>query len=227
MNQETFKDYNTTRGKLIIPEYGRNVQNMVEFALSVADQDERLKVATAIVSVMENLNKNYSHSDADKDKLWVHLWIISDFRLDIDYPIELPPKEEVAKKPAPLAYTQGKIRNGHYGKMLEQMIEEGKKMEDEGMRAAFALTIANLMKRFYLTYNRDSVEDEFIKNQLKQLSGAKLIVAEDEALIPTGTILKGMTSSSNSYKSKKKKPNNNHQHKRPQGANHKRRNHRN
>lgn len=183
-------EYNSQRPDLTIPEYGRNIQKMIEFCVSVADREERNKVAKAIISVMGQLFPYLRDIDDYKHKLWDHLHIMSDFKLDVDSPYPVPEPESLLEKPDQLAYPSGNIRYGHYGKTLQEFIDKAKDYPEGEEKDTLTHIIANLMKRHYLTWNRDTVEDDLITQQLVQLSDGKLQLKEGLELIPTAEVLK-------------------------------------
>ena len=207
-------EYNSERPKMIIPEYGRNVQKMVKHCLTVADRDERNKVAQAIIGVMGQLNPHLRDIDDYKHKLWAHLFIMADFKLDVDSPYEIPTAETFQSKPDRIPYPQGKIRYGHYGKSIPQLIEKCVEYEEGDEKDTLTLIIANMMKKAYLTWNRDSVNDEVIAAQLKEMSNGKLELKDLTKLISTKEVL-GNRRPTNDFKKS-----NNHR-------NHRNNNHRN
>jgi len=172
-------DYNTTRKKLLLPEYGRNVQKMIEYACSIENREERNKAARTIISIMGNLNPHLRDISDFKHKLWDHLAIISNFQLDIDYPYEVIAKETLADKPNPLAHKQDSIRFKHYGKYMEWMIKKATEMEEGEEKESLIRLLANHMKKSYLTWNREVVNDEQIFLDLKELSDEKISVKAD------------------------------------------------
>ena len=123
-------DYNTSRSKLILPEYGRNIQKMVEYIMTVEDREERNKLAHAVIIIMGNMNPHLRDINDFKHKLWDHLAIMSDFKLDIDYPYEIPKPEEFMGKPRRVYYNNNDIRYRHYGRVIEMMIEEASKFPE-------------------------------------------------------------------------------------------------
>ncbi len=167
-------EYNTERSQMAIPEYGRNVQRMIEFAISVKDRDERNRVARAIISVMGQLNPHLRDVTDFKHKLWDHLFIIADFKLDVDSPYPIPNAATFQTKPDRVSYPDNKIRYRHYGKILEKIIQKAVEFEEGGEKRALTEMIANYMKKSYLTWNRDSVTDDVIFDQLRELSKGKL-----------------------------------------------------
>lgn len=209
-------EYNTVRPKMHIPEYGRNVQKMVDHAVGLATKEERNKVANAIIKVMGELNPQLRDVEEYKPKLWTHLFIMSDFQLDVDSPYPLPTREALAEKPNRVPYPQSEIKIGHYGKIVEQLIEKACEMPEGDERLALTKVIAGLMKRFHITFNTAFVEDQVIANHLKLLSKGRLILTDLSCMPSSNEILRqnGVTSnpmkagfgSNNKNKKKKKKP---------------------
>ena len=183
-------EYNTQRGKMVIPEYGRNVQKMIDFACTVESREERNKIANAIISVMGQLNPHLRDITDFNHKLWAHLFIMSDFHLDVDSPYPTPNPESLAEKPEKVDYPSNNIRFGHYGKTVERLIEAASKYDDGEEKDYLVGRIANLMKRSNLQWNSDSVKDETILKDLKQLSGDKLQVNESFVFESASDLLK-------------------------------------
>ncbi len=206
--QNIEKDYNTRRPKMVIPEYGRNIQKMIDHAMTVENKEERNKIANAIISVMGQLNPHLRDIADFKHKLWDHLFIISDFKLDVDSPYPLPDREAIAKKPEKLAYPENNIRFKHYGKTIENLIEQAILIEEKEEKNALIRIIANLMKKTYLTFNRDSVNDELILADLKTLSQGKLQLEDTFEFLSTDEILSVDKSKRQTNTSKGKKNNN-------------------
>ena len=171
-------EYNSSRNKLVISEYGRHIQKLVEHALTLKDKEERQKMANGIIDIMGELNPQFRDVADFKHKLWDHLFVISNFELDVDSPYEKPIIEKLFEKPEPLAYPNSKIKYNHYGKVIELMIDEAVKMEDQELKSKLVIAIANQMKKSYVNWNLDTVEDEIILNQLTKLSKGKLSVPE-------------------------------------------------
>jgi hypothetical protein len=167
-------DYNTNRKNLVLPEYGRNIQKMVDHILSIEDREERNKAAHSIINIMGNLNPHLRDVGDFKHKLWDHLAIIADFNLDIDSPYELPTREKLTGKPNKIGYNQNDLKYKHYGKSLKMMIEKASDMEEGEEKKYLIEMLANHMKKSYLTWNREAVEDEQILLDLKELSGGKI-----------------------------------------------------
>jgi len=188
-------DYNTGREKMIIPEYGRNVQNMINHCISIADKEERNKCAQAIIKVMGQLKPQLRDIEDFTHKLWAHLFIMADFKLDVDSPYPIPSKESFNSKPEKVEYPRKKIKYGHYGKVLEEMITAAVTYPEGDEKKYLTLRIANLLKTSYLLWNRDTVNDNTIVKQLEELSGGKLSVNASE-LQDTADILRLMRSNS-------------------------------
>lgn len=185
-------EYNTTRGKLILPEYGRNVQNMIAHAMEIADRSERNRAAQAIIEVMGQLNPHLRDVDDFRHKLWTHLFVMSDFQLDVDSPYEIPKPEVLNEKPQIMDYPSGKIRYGHYGKYTQKILESAGAVADEKEKEYMKNTMANFMKKQFLTHNNDVVENHVIAQQLKELSRGELILENPDELVNTNTILRSM-----------------------------------
>jgi hypothetical protein len=182
-------DYNSQRTKMILPEYGRNIQKMVEYAVQLEDREERNKAARAIIAIMGNLNPHLRDVSDFKHKLWDHLFIISDFKLDIDSPYEKPTPEILFEKPKKVPYNDYNIKYKHYGKIIELLIKEASEFKEGEERDALIKLIANHMKKCYVTWNREVVDDRSIFEDLKTLSGGKIIVGDDLKLAETRDIL--------------------------------------
>lgn len=182
-------DYNTSRKKLLLAEYGRNVQNMVDYALTIEDREKRNRVAKTIVQVMAQLNPGVTENVDYWQKLWDQLFIISDFKLDIDSPYPKPTEEVLNLKSEKLSYRDKNFKYGHYGKNIEKIIQKAAEIEDGAEKAVFVEAIANHLKKTYLTWNRDSVSDELIYEHLDKLSAGKLKLSDETQLQNTNDIL--------------------------------------
>lgn len=170
-------DYNSNRKKLALPEYGRNIQNMVDYLMTIEDRDKRNKSAQSVIDVMGNLYPYLRDVPEFKHKLWDHLAIMSDFKLDIDYPYDPPSPDILTEKPSTVPYNQHHIKYRHYGRTMQLIIEEADRFEGEE-REIIIEQIANHMKKSYLAWNKDAVEDEMIFDDLKEMSGGKLVPKE-------------------------------------------------
>lgn len=203
-------EYNTARPKMLIPEYGRNVQKMVDHAVSIADRDERNRVAESIIKVMGELKPELRDVEEYKPKLWTHLFIMSNFELDVDSPYPLPNRETLSEPPNRVAYPQSKIKIGHYGKNVEKLIVKALEMEDKEEQTALVHTIACMMKQFYLTFNSTSIEDDMIIDHLGKLSDGKIKLTDVSFLPSTASVLKAQgISANNNNNNGGKKPNKN------------------
>ena len=197
-------DYNTSLPHMIIPEYGRNIQKMIDFAISVENRDERNRVAQAIINVMGQLNPHLRDVTDFKHKLWDHIFIISDFKLDVDSPYPKPTRDTFQTKPDRVLYPSNDIRFKHYGKTVERIIAKAKEYAEGDEKNALVEQIANLMKRSYLTWNRDSVNDEVILKQLNELSKGELKLVDNSALRSTQTFVPRPPNPSRGDRDKKK-----------------------
>jgi hypothetical protein len=172
-------DYNSTRNKLILSEYGRNVQNMVKYIVALPTKEERNRYAQVVIDLMGFLNPHLRDVADFKHKLWDHLHIISDFQIDVDSPYPKPSPEAIHLKPEPLRYPHQRIKYKHYGKTIELMIEKAKSIEDPDRRRHMVQAVANFMKMAYVQWNKDSVTDESILSDLYNLSGGQLKLEEN------------------------------------------------
>ena len=202
-------EYNTQRESLIIPEYGRNIQNMVQFACTIEDRDERNICAQAIIKVMGQLNPHLRDVEEFKPKLWAHLLIMSEWKLDVDSPYPRPTPETFKELPKRVPYPNHRIRFKHYGRTAELLIAKCLELEEGKDRDDFTFVIANMMKKAYLTWNRDSVEDELIIDNLATLSEGKLQLPIDTVLTSTAEILKSIPQQPTQNKKKKNNKNKN------------------
>jgi len=189
-------NYNTQRKKLVLPEYGRNIQKMVDYLNTLEDRDERNRAAKAIIAIMGNLNPHLRDVADFKHKLWDHLAIMSDFKLDIDSPYEAPVPEVLYEKPKSVPYNTNSIRFKHYGKIMENLIEKAVDYPEGEEREILIRLIANHMKKCFLTWNREVVEDVVILEDLKTLSKGRIIPDKNMKLNETRDIL---------YKTKKRR----------------------
>jgi hypothetical protein len=182
-------EYNTTRELLPITEYGRNVKKMIDYAVSVEDREKRNKLAKAIVAVMSQLNTQMRDNSEYKHKLWDHLFFLSDFKLDVDSPYPKPSKNIIETKPEKVAYPAHNIAFKHYGKNIEKIIKVIMETEEGPKKEALIMVIANHMKKSYLSWNRESVNDEVIAQHLEMISEGKLKLTEEMKLNATRDIL--------------------------------------
>ncbi len=182
-------EYNTTRNKLIISEYGRNIQKMIEYATTIEDSEKRNKSANLIINIMAQMNPRIRESGDYKHKLWDHMFMISDFKLDVDSPYPKPSKNTLFSKPEKIPYQNNHIKFRHYGKNIEKIINKAIEYEDGPEKEALIKTIANHLKKSYLNWNRDSVNDELILDHLASLSKDNLKLNKEVRLNNTSDIL--------------------------------------
>lgn len=174
--------YNTQKKKLVLPEYGRNIQEMVDHCLVIKDREERKKCAYAVVEIMGNMFPHLRDVNDFKHILWDHLAIMSDFKLDIDFPYEVVKEEDLNTHPDKLSYSRPTMKYRHYGKLLEKMIVIAADME-EGEKKDFLITqLTTQMKKSYMQWNKD-VDDEKILSDLFELSGGKIELDQENYAI--------------------------------------------
>ena len=175
--------YNTQSEKLILPEYGRNIQNMVEYCVDVEDKEERTKCANSLIDIMGNMFPHLRNVNDFKHILWDHLAIMSDFKLDIDYPYEIIKEEELIAHPKRIEYSRPTMKYRHYGKTLERMIDKAVEMEEGEEKNQFVRLLVTQMKKSYVQWNRE-VEDATIYGDLEELSRGKIKLNPDTYVIP-------------------------------------------
>jgi len=173
-------DYNSSRSKLVMKEYGRHVQRIVENCMKEKDREKRNQFAREIVELMGQLNPHLRNVEDFRHKLWDHLFIMSDYQLDVDSPYPIKKREEIEKKPAHIGYPQSRIKYKHYGKNVEALVEKAIETKDSEKQAAFNQCIGNFMKLVYQNWSKDEVNDETIKNDLRLLSKGKLQLTDDQ-----------------------------------------------
>ncbi len=176
-------EYNTERNHLIISEYGRNIQRMVEHAVNIPEREDRNKAAKTIIGVMGQLNPHLRDINDFTHKLWDHLFIISDFQLDVDSPYPIPTRETFEEKPANMPYPKNDITYKHFGRVMDRMIEKAIEWEEGEEKEALIEMIANQMKKSYVNWNRDTVSDDVIFDKLEQMSGGKIKMDRSKPLV--------------------------------------------
>ncbi len=201
-------DYNTARKQLKLPEYGRNIQKMADYLLEIDNKEERTKQAYAVIKTMSQVLPNFKNTDEFLEKLWHHLFIMTDYLLDVDCPYNIPPKDsqekEMRSKPA---YNQVNRTITNYGRIIEELIELVSSYPDENKYYA-VLAIANQMKKIYYTWNQEAVADVVIIKDLIRLSRGKLVLPEDTVLVDIKEIPSNPNSNAKKKKKKKKKKSN-------------------
>lgn len=172
--------YNTQQKRLPLPEYGRSIQNMVDYATTIEDRAERQRCANTIINIMGNMFPHLRDVPDFKHKLWDHLAIMSDFKLDIDSPYEIIKKDNLHTKPEVLAYPEGKIRYRHYGRTLEKLIVKAAEYFEGAERKQLVGLIANHMKKCFMAWNKDQVDDQKIFEDLKEYSKGAIELKEED-----------------------------------------------
>lgn len=175
--------YNTQKEKLVLPEYGRNIQNMVDHCVTIKDSEERRRCAYAVVDIMGNMFPHLRDVNNFKHILWDHLAIMSDFKLEIDYPYEIIKKEDLFSAPGHLDYSRPTMKYRHYGKILEKMILIAANMEEGAKKEHLQKMLLNQMKKSYTQWNKDA-DDEKIFHDMKELSGGKIDISGHGYIIP-------------------------------------------
>ncbi|WP_298904661.1 DUF4290 domain-containing protein [uncultured Psychroserpens sp.] len=199
-------EYNTEREHLIIPEYGRHLQKMINYAKDLPTKEERNKVAKSIINVMGNLQPHLRDVPDFQHKLWDQLFIMADFELDADSPYPKPSKEELNESPEPLRYPQNHPKYRFYGNNIKTMIDVANTWEDGELKEALVYTIANHMKKCFLNWNKDTVEDDVIFEHLFELSGGQInLRGSDEDLSDSSSLMRNKKKYSNNKKSHHKK----------------------
>lgn len=201
-------EYNTQKQTLVLPEYGRNIQNMVNYAVSIKERKERQKCAESIINIMGNLFPYLRDVNDFRHKLWDHLAIMSNFKLDIDYPCEIMKKENLHTRPNKIAYINGRIRYRYYGRTLEKMIQKVGDFSDEQGKAILVSLLANHMKKSFLTWNKEVVDDNKIFKDLYELSRGKVKIGQDSIkLRESKDILQRRNKNNNNNNSDKRRSN--------------------
>ena len=167
-------EYNTQRKKMELPEYGRSVQNMVDHALTIEDREERQRCANTIINIMGGMFPHLRDVPDFKHKLWDHLAIMADFKLDIDYPFEIVKKEDLVVKPEQLAYPNAGFRYRHYGRFLEAMVKKAVEIENEEEKLQLINLLAIQMKKDLNNWNKEGVEDQKIVDDLREYSNGTI-----------------------------------------------------
>ena len=178
--------YNTEKEQIVISEYGRCIQEMIKKLPEIEDREQRTEAAKYIISVMVQMNPSIKQSSDYEHKLWDHLYIISDYNLDVDSPYAPPVPLEKQRKPKHIGYQNNDIKYGHYGQYLIKMIEAASQEENDEIREALAYSLAGQMKRNYLEWNKSVVNDQVIIDDLKSISGGRLVIADEAKLTNTG-----------------------------------------
>ncbi|MDR2389794.1 MAG: DUF4290 domain-containing protein [Tannerellaceae bacterium] len=199
-------NYNTELKRLVLPEYGRNIHNMVDHCISIPDRNERQRCANTIINTMGNLFPHLRDISDFKHILWDHLAIMSDFKLDINYPYEVIQKENLYSKPPRIHYNNSRFFYRHYGKIIEQMIHKANDLEKGEEKDYLITLLANQMKKFYLLWNKESVEDNKIFLDLEELSEGQIKLKDGSVkLMESREILARNNTNNNSANNTNKK----------------------
>lgn len=167
-------DYNTLRDRLVLPEYGREVQKMVEYAITIPDREERLRCAKSIISIMDRMSPEGRNAVDHERKLWDHLAIMSDFQLDIDYPYDVSEATSMTKKPTPISYPMRKIPVRHYGVLVFELFEKLKSMPPGEERDELVKVTANQMKRDLYMWSHGAGDDEKVASDLARFTDGEI-----------------------------------------------------
>lgn len=176
-------EYNTQLRRLKLPEYGRNIQNMVDYCMTIEDRNERKRCADSIITIMGNMFPHLRDVSDFKHILWDHLAIMSDFQLDIDYPYKVIQKEDIFSKPQKLDYSRPTMNYKHYGKTLEKMIRLATQLEDPKEKEQFIILVVTHMKKSHLQWNKE-VDDQKIFLDLYELSDRKIDIRDSDIRLP-------------------------------------------
>ena len=177
--QHTMPVYNSKQDALLMPEYGRMVQGMVQAAMEIADRNQRQQCARYIVSIMARMQDEKQERPDYEHKLWNHLARISRYQLDIDYPVDIVPEQDVQAHPAPMPYPMKRIRRRHYGYLTEQMLDYVSECADEEERGELATMAANQMLQNLYTWNRDSMNEGVIRQDIRMYTHGKVQLPEN------------------------------------------------
>lgn len=197
-------EYNTQLKELKLPEYGRNIHNMVDYCMTLETKEERTRCANAIIDIMGNMFPHLRDVNDFKHILWDHIAIISDFQLDIDYPYEVVKEEELHSKPDIIPYSRSKMKYRHYGKTLERMIQIAAEMPDGEEKDQFLMIVLTQMKKSYTHWNKD-VNDHKIFADLFELSDRKIDLRESNIKLPEVAREANQQAGSSNNRRKKKK----------------------
>ena len=198
-------EYNTQRPHLKISDYGRNVYKLIEYARAIEERDKRNQVAEAIVEIMSQLDPDHKNQEDDKRKYWVHLMILANWDLDVDIPYEISREETVEFQPEHLSYKRGESRYRHYGNIMEQMVKRISEYPEGEERDELVRLTAHAMKRDYLMWNNDTVEDDLINQHLATLSEGRVQVPEGFSYKAVEEYMKGIEEERKANGNRKKK----------------------
>ena len=215
-------NYNTQRDRLIMPEYGRHIQEMVEYVVGIPDKEKRNEQIRAVVAIMGILNPQLRDLVDFKHKLWDHVHIISDFKIDIDSPYPTPTKETFSTSPHPIPLNNAPLKAAHYGRNIQNMVNMIAEKPEDDARRDMILVLAGYMRQQYLIWNKDSVSEETIFKDIYELSEGRLTVPEGlhlEALPNGGTVQGAYGHSGHQHRPNQHKHKNNNKKKNSSGNN--------
>ncbi len=196
--------YNTNAKRLTLPEYGRNIQNMVDYCLTIQNREERNRCANAIISIMGNMFPHLRDVNDFKFILWDHLAIMADFKLDVDYPYKIMTKDNLYQHPPHVPYSGNEIIYRHYGETLERLINKASELEEGNEKEALVHLIANQMKKSFLIWNKRSVDNRKILKDLAELSEGRIVRNEETFKLADAADLIDAPQRSNNKKNNKK-----------------------
>ena len=173
-------EYNSQRALIILKEYGRNVQNLVDYIRNIPDKEKRTELAYTLIELIKQLNPTVRESVENPQRLWDDLFIIADFNLDVNNPFNPPEKDILSKKPMQVPYPQSEVRFKHYGKNIERLVKEALKKEDPQEREDAVIYLGKLMKTFYGNWNKEILDDSVILKDIQLMSGGKLSMNLDK-----------------------------------------------
>ena len=197
--------YNTQREQLVMPEYGRGIQYMVDLAISLPDKQERQRCANTIVAIMSRIQPENSNAADFELRLWNHLAKISRYKLDIDYPVEIVPEQEALEHPKPLHYPMQKIRRRHYGHLVESALKYAQTLPEGDERTALVGMVANQMKQNLFVWNRDSMDENLVMQDIKRYTDGQLQLQPDFQFASVGIPSNAQLANNGSSKRKKKR----------------------
>jgi hypothetical protein len=193
-------DYNTQRKKLELPEYGRSIHKMVDWVTTIEDRDERNRQIHAVITVMGNMNPHLRDVNDFKHKLWDHVHIMSDFKIDIDSPFPIPTKESFNTPIHTIPYASDPIRIRHYGRNVQMMIDIMANAKNSEIKEKSLIMLANHMKKSYVTWNKETISDDIIFRDIEYLSGGKIQIPNTVKLSPAYNLNINNTLSSSTSK---------------------------
>lgn len=197
--------YNTQRKKLAIPEYGRHIHQMIDYCKTIEDPEKRNKHAQSIIDLMGIMNPHLRDIPDFQHKLWDQLFIMANFELDVQSPYPILSQEEIYKKPEKLNYPKNNSSHKYYGTIIRQMIEKASNVENQEIKNSLIQTLANQMKKAYIRWNREQVEDQVIFQHLEEISEGKIKINEEITLLMNVTTINNKRKPINQKKFKQNK----------------------